>query len=269
MKGFGIYVQNDLLEPKHFKAIGQALWLYLWLLDKMTSITEESVGKILGGSPIKFSTIKKDLPMSPASYTRYIAALEKAGYITALRTPYGHVFTITKAKKIFKNKENNKKCDSVKKRITNVRTENNRCDENKEDNTEDNTITTSESNDSAKNKDMGFNKYGDDYEEGVVNDDDLTVVEEKKPQTKKYPNAPAIRKIFQEVLGKNPANWKQNKNQLLACENLYTERGLDKVKNALLFAQENKDNKFCPIIHSPHCLDSKWTKLGEFKLKQV
>ena len=266
MKGFGIYVKNDLLEPKHFKAIGQALWLYLWLLDKMTSISEDGIGKVLHGVPIKFEKIKNDLPMSPSSYTRYIEALEQAGYITALRTPYGHVFAITKAKKIFSSRENHKKAESQKKRITNVTAENHNCDGNKEDNTVNNTLK-SEANASAE--DMSWNKQSDDYEEGVVNlDGDITLVDDKKKPTRKYPNAPAVRKVFQEVTGRNPANWKVNATQLKACENLYTERTLEKVRIALQFYEENKHKEFCPQISSPFDLDSKWTKLGEFKLKQ-
>lgn len=115
-------------------------------------------------------------------------------------------------------------------------------------------------------KDM-WNTTSDDFADDISIDlDGDGTLEEKKPQTRKYPNAPVVRKIFQEVLGKSPAVWKQNKNQLLACENLYTERGLDKVKSALLFYKEHQQEEYCPKIHSPHCLDSKWTKLGEYKL---
>jgi len=119
-------------------------------------------------------------------------------------------------------------------------------------------------------KDMSWNKTSEDYEEGFVDlDGDTSLVEEeKKKAPKKYPNAPQVRKVFQEVQGRNPANWRVNKNQLQACENLYTERGLEKVKLALEFYEDNKEKEYCPKINSPHDLDSKWTNLGEFKLKQ-
>jgi len=119
---------------------------------------------------------------------------------------------------------------------------------------------------SDKSPIMPFNKN---KEEAVVDYDSGEIVEPVKPQTKKYPNAPAICKIFQEVLGKNPGNWRVNKTQLLACENLYTERTPAKVRSALLYYQANREEKYCPQISSPYDLDSKWTKLGEFKLKQV
>ena len=123
--------------------------------------------------------------------------------------------------------------------------------------------------DLSNKKENMWNTTSDDYADEVSIDvDGDGTLEEKKPQTRKYPNAPAVRKVFQEVLGKSPAAWKINKNQLLACENLYTERGIKAITNALLFAKAHKDTEFCPLISSPYDLDSKWTKLGEFKQKQ-
>lgn len=274
MKGFGIYVQNDLLEAKHYQNIGNSLWLYLWLLDKITSISEEGTGKVLGGSPVKFEKIIKDLPLSNKTYTRYIEILVKNGYIAALRTPYGYVFTVSKAKKIFGNQKEKCKVGVSLKRERYVQLAPEICivGVNKEDNTVDNTNTTSESDDSRglaiKEKDMSWGTKSDDYEEGAVDfDGDGKIKTSAKPQTKKYPNAPTIRKIFQEVLGRNPANWKTNKNQLTACENLYTERTPEKVRIALQYFKENEESEFCPKINSPYCLDTKWTNLGDFKIK--
>lgn len=139
----------------------------------------------------------------------------------------------------------------------------NRRDTNNNDNNDNNNL-----GDESPDKDMSWNKHSDDYEEGTIDlDGDGTLKEEKKPQTKKYPNAPVIRKIFQQVLGRNPANWKLNKTQLQACENLFTERTPEKVRSALEFYKEHEGTKFCPIINSPYDLDSKWTSLGEYKLK--
>jgi len=275
MKGFGIYVQNDLLEAKHYQNIGNSLWLYLWLLDKITSISEDGIGKVLGGQPVKFERIIQDLPITDRTYTRYIDKLVESGYITALRTPYGYVFTVTKAKKIFGNKKENRKgYESLKpERTVKLAGENRKVGGNKEDNTVDNTNTLSDAKASAlkdNSKDMGFGNKADDFEEGTVDlDGDGKIDAEKKPSTRKYPNAPAIRQIFQEVLGKSPANWKQNKNQLQSCENLYTEKGVVAVGNALRYFKENKEEKFIPQITSPYDLDSKWTKLANHKTKQL
>jgi len=273
MKGFGIYVQNDLLEAKHYQNIGNSLWLYLWLLDKITSISEVGIGKVLGGAPVKFERILKDLPITDKTYTRYIGKLVKSGYITALRTPYGYVFTILKAKKIFGNKrENRKGYESLKlERTVKLTGENRKVGVYKEDNTEDNTNTISESIDSrslkANLENMPWDSRADDLEGIVDFDGDGSLKEEKKPQTRKYPNAPAVRKIFQEVLGRNPAGWNQHKTQLQSCENLYTEWGLESVRKALQFYKQSEGAEYLPIINTPHDLDSKWLKLAAFKIK--
>lgn len=118
-------------------------------------------------------------------------------------------------------------------------------------------------------KDM-WNITSDDFadEVSIDLDGDGTLVEEKKKPARKYPNAPAVRKIFQEVLGVNLGNWKTNKNQLQACENLYTELGIKKIRNALEYYKEHKEEKYCPIINSPHDLDGKYAKLSQFKTKK-
>jgi len=118
-------------------------------------------------------------------------------------------------------------------------------------------------------KDMPWNQTSDDHLEGVVDyDGDGSLAEEKKPQTRKYPNAPAIRKVFQEVLGKNPASWNKNKTVLQSCEDLFTERGVDKVRNALVFYKEHEDEEFCPAIDSPVDLLRKYEKLSRFSTKK-
>ena len=247
MKGFGIYVKNDLLEPKHFKAIGQALWLYLWLLDKMTSISEDGVGKVLGGVPIKFEKINSDLPMSPSSYTRYIKALEQAGYITALRTPYGHVFKITKAKKIFKNRENHKKAESQKKRITNVTAENHKCDGNKEDNTVDNTYTSSQSEGALKanQKDM-WKKYKEpeiDIETGEA---------VGQPEKKKKVTA-EMKLVFDLFNPKLSKVWQMREIERVSAQTLYDQHGIETLSRRVRLAKEEskKGDQFFPIIDTP------------------
>ena len=102
MKGFGIYVKNDLLDPKHFKTFGTSpLWLYLWLLDKMTSISENGVGKVLGGKPIKYDDITKELGISKTTARRWLYMLRDNNYINTTQAPYGLVISVNKASKIF------------------------------------------------------------------------------------------------------------------------------------------------------------------------
>jgi len=102
-KGFYITVTNNLLDPKHCQAMGSSIWLFLWFIDKMTKIdTEKGIGKVLGGKPIKYEEVEKDLGISRGIYTKYITILKKNHYIQSKRTPYGYIIIVNKAKKVFK-----------------------------------------------------------------------------------------------------------------------------------------------------------------------
>lgn len=104
MKGFGIEIKNDLLDPKHIDAMGPAVWLYMWLVDKITSITEEGEGIVLGGRPIIFEEVEKELGISRDTYTRWIDRLKKYPYILSDRKTYGISFKVFKAHKRFGNR---------------------------------------------------------------------------------------------------------------------------------------------------------------------
>ena len=65
MKGFGIEIKNNLLEPKHVRKMGASAWLYMWLLDKITSVDEDGWGTVLSGRPVQFTETEEDLDVSP------------------------------------------------------------------------------------------------------------------------------------------------------------------------------------------------------------
>lgn len=101
MKGFYISVKNDLLEPKHIENMGAAVWLYMWLLDKMTSVNENGVGKVMNGKPVIHAIVEADLGIDERRYQRWIKQLRDHGYIQTIRTPYGLSIMVLKAQKIF------------------------------------------------------------------------------------------------------------------------------------------------------------------------
>jgi hypothetical protein len=110
MNGFYITVKNGLLEPKHLKAMhgdkdSGAIWLFLWLLDKMTIIDhEKGEGKVLGGKPVRFEDISPVLTVHRVTYQRWLKILRDGGYIQTTRTPYGLVIVVNKAFKVFGQK---------------------------------------------------------------------------------------------------------------------------------------------------------------------
>lgn len=102
--------------------MGSSVWLYMWLLDKMTSVDEEGIGLVLGGKPIKHEDFEDNLKLERRTYARYVKKLEECGYIATTRTPYGLVFRVFKAEKIFGSSKK-----TVKKRVENSK---NRYDKN-------------------------------------------------------------------------------------------------------------------------------------------
>lgn len=104
---FDIPLKNTILESKHFLAMGKSLWLYVYLLDKVTSIDEAGNGKVLGSKPL---TYEKDIspvfPITRQTYYKWIAQLEEYPYIETVRTPHGISFKVLKAHKVFGGRSN-------------------------------------------------------------------------------------------------------------------------------------------------------------------
>lgn len=79
--------------------MGEAVWLYMWLLDKITSVNENGEGKVLGGKPITHLDFKVEVGVHKNTYSRYLIRLRDNGYINTVRTPRGMVIVVNKAKK--------------------------------------------------------------------------------------------------------------------------------------------------------------------------
>jgi archaellum component FlaD/FlaE len=243
-------------------ADAELLKVWLWCLIRANHSDKEVVhaGQIISLKRGQFITgrftASKELNMSADKYRKRIATLVLLKQITQKTTNKYTVITIEKYNDYQSKVEKTPNKTPTKPQQN--PTDNNVNNENKLGETSSPSLPT-------KEEDMWNNK-SDDFEEGVIDlDGDGSLKPEKKPQTRKYPNAPAIRKVFQEVLGKNPADWNKNTTVLQACENLYTERGVEKVRNALEFYKENKEREYCPIISTPVDLDRKYEKLGLFK----
>jgi DNA-binding Lrp family transcriptional regulator len=87
--------------------MGSAVWEFMWCLDKITKV-EKEIGYVLGGKPINLSDLANQLGTVEMTTSRNLERLEEYGYITKLRTPYGIVIKVMKAKKRF-----NKNVDSI------------------------------------------------------------------------------------------------------------------------------------------------------------
>lgn len=107
-----ITVKKTLLDPKHIKAMRvsnktTSLWLYLWLLDKVTTIDEKTkLGAVLGGKQLTIEYIGKDLEIGTKTTRRMLHNLVDNGYVKLIRSKYGNRIFLTKAEKYFGVKVN-------------------------------------------------------------------------------------------------------------------------------------------------------------------
>jgi hypothetical protein len=105
---FWIPVFKGILE--HRAKIKDAIWLFLWYIDKTTREDEGAdggkVGHVLGGKPIRDSDVAPDLRCTKRSICTWRRRLQRNGYIDATRTPHGYSVRVLKSKKRFdKNPE--------------------------------------------------------------------------------------------------------------------------------------------------------------------
>lgn len=237
MKGFGIYVKNNLLEAKHIDSMGEAVWLYMWVLDKMTSVNENGMGKVLGGKPITHDMVAEDLGIELRRYQRWIKRLRDAGYIRTLRTPYGQVITVNKAEKIFK-KQNDKNVASKKLKV-------------KRDTTKSSQATTKMSHQSDKN--VASNK--DNTVDNTVDSNTNVLAPERSGSL-------AINEMFDywaEQCGYNiESRVRQNR---YACSNLLKKHGADKLKQLITGVSLAQADQYAPQITDFATLQQKATAL--------
>jgi len=240
MKGFGIYVKNDLLDVKHHKAMGASVWLYLWLLDKMTSVSDEGVGKVLGGKPIKYSEVTEELDLTERTYQRYIKQLRSAGYINTTKTMYGLIISVNKAEKIFSNRKVTTKMaapvppKSVKAPAKNVVSE---------------------------TKNGGTNKT-------IQLDNTKTIQVKTKVLTKKQlenrdPSVTQLISAFDSQVGK------VHREQSMVAIQLIKQHGLEKCLQAVMGVADSRGQQYAPNIASLEELRDKWVKLENFYARQT
>lgn len=95
---YPFYVWSGLLEEKHFKAIGPAIWVFLWCINR-TTIEEKNVGKVMYGREVKAETIAEDLGMTIKQVRRHLDILEAKQYIKRMKTYRGQIIEVAKSKR--------------------------------------------------------------------------------------------------------------------------------------------------------------------------
>lgn len=96
---------------------------------------------------------------------------------------------------------------------------------------------------------------------------DMDSREEIKPVGKVKRHYKEVYAVFKEVYGTTPPDWAMNTTEQKSADILFEVKGVERVKRALLFYEENKDHEFCPKVYSPTSLNRKWQPLFDFKEK--
>ncbi|RJS60142.1 winged helix-turn-helix domain-containing protein [Bacillus sp. PK3_68] len=102
-------VFSGLLTAEHRKKIGPALWEFLWCISTTTKEVMEDgelLGIVLGGKPVSYNDVAKEMGGSKSTVKRNFEKLEEEGYILMTRTPYGHIIKVRNSKKFKKSAEN-------------------------------------------------------------------------------------------------------------------------------------------------------------------
>jgi len=95
---YPIYVWNGILEIKHRKKIGPALWHFIWLINAITK-EKDGIGLVLGGAPVLMAEVAASLGESERTTRKNFDRLELHRYIKRTRTPYGYVIRILNSRK--------------------------------------------------------------------------------------------------------------------------------------------------------------------------
>src|SRR5437660_696837 len=96
---FRIPVSSGLFE--HCREMGEAIWLFLWYIDKTTKEktngTGDVIGAVLGGMPCRDSDAASALQVSTRQIGRWRKHLTEKNYIETTRTPVGHSVRVKKS----------------------------------------------------------------------------------------------------------------------------------------------------------------------------
>lgn len=98
---FYITVSNGLLKDGHRKRMGEAVWEFMWCIDRVTRIDEFGKGWVLGGKPIKLRELAQDMGVHFTTVSRNLAKLKDQGYLELKYAPNGIIILVNKAKKRF------------------------------------------------------------------------------------------------------------------------------------------------------------------------
>lgn len=97
-KNYNAGLRGGLFEAQHYERMGQAIWLYGWLVLRQTR-ERDGIGFVLGGRPISYREIEEETGFARKTLERWMQNLRRSRYIETTTAPGGIIVRIHKAKK--------------------------------------------------------------------------------------------------------------------------------------------------------------------------
>ena len=101
-KGFFIPVSCGIFDRQHIQGIGEALWLFLWLINRTTSEVDcpgGRLGIVLYGNSITSRSIASELCCTSRTIRRQLQLLVDGNYIDLDKTATGQIIRVKKSMK--------------------------------------------------------------------------------------------------------------------------------------------------------------------------
>jgi hypothetical protein len=100
-KNYNAGLRGVLFEARHCARMGQAVWLYGWLVLRETR-ERNGIGFVLGGRPVSYREIEEETGFARKTLQRWMQVLRQRGYIETTTAPAGIIVRIQKAKKFLR-----------------------------------------------------------------------------------------------------------------------------------------------------------------------
>lgn len=100
-KNYNAGLRGVLFEARHYARMGQAVWLYGWLVLRETR-ERNGIGLVLGGRPVTYCEIEEETGFARKTLQRWMQVLRQRGYIETTTAPGGIIVRIQKAKKFLR-----------------------------------------------------------------------------------------------------------------------------------------------------------------------
>lgn len=114
------YFSSGLWERKHRERMGQAVWLFGWLVDRQTK-QKGTMGLVLRGRGLTYAEIAESMNESPRTVERWMSILRATRYIEVRHTAYSKMVIYIHNSKKFGRAQNALALDFMSRRVAGLK----------------------------------------------------------------------------------------------------------------------------------------------------